>query len=175
MTDLNPRNWIAEIAHMPVAAASEQTVDGFLHNEKRGITYPFNYAGGLAMVRKPSKSGGHIALRATCTQAAAVALAMQAHVEDTPSAPAPAPSVAAFEVGVVYACRSICDHECIFHWKVTARTEKTITLVECLDASGDAYGEPKRKGVKVSDGEELCYPSGRFSMCPIIRPSKKVS
>jgi len=128
MTDLNPRNCIAEIAHMPVAAASEQTVDGFLHNEKRGITYPFNYAGGLAMVRKPSKSGGHIALRATCTQAAAVALAMQAHVEDTPSAPAPAPSVATFEVGV-----------------------------------------------KVSDGEEICYPSGHFSMCPIIRPSKKVS
>jgi len=100
---------------------------------------------------------------------------MQAHIEDTPSAPAPAPSVDAFEVGVVYACRSIFYSECIFHWKVTARTEKTITLVECIDASGDAYGTPKRKGVKARDGEEYCFPSGRYSMAPMITSANKVS
>lgn len=35
-----------------------------------------------------------------------------------------------FEVGQTYYTRSIYDHECIFSYKVTARTSKTITLYD---------------------------------------------
>ena len=35
-----------------------------------------------------------------------------------------------FEIGKEYSCRSICDHECVWTFTVTARTEKTITVTD---------------------------------------------
>lgn len=72
-----------------------------------------------------------------------------------------------FEPGKTYTCRSIGDHNCIYSYKVTARTEKTITIRE---------DNEKERRVKVqkpdADGVEWAYPNGRYSMCPIIRASR---
>ena len=70
--------------------------------------------------------------------------------------------MAKFEIGLTYSTRSACDHECVFSWTVTARTAKFVTLE-------DRHGEVSRVGVSVYDGEETCYPSGRYSMAPSIR------
>lgn len=70
-----------------------------------------------------------------------------------------------FEIGKEYSCRSICDHECVWTFKVTARTEKTITVTD---------GEKTKKLriiQKLSEwsGTESCYPLGKYSMAPILR------
>ena len=33
-----------------------------------------------------------------------------------------------FEIGKTYSMRSICDHDCVWTYTVTARTAKTITI-----------------------------------------------
>ena len=33
-----------------------------------------------------------------------------------------------FEIGKAYSMRSICDHDCVWTYTVTARTAKTITI-----------------------------------------------
>lgn len=71
-----------------------------------------------------------------------------------------------FEIGKTYSTRSICDHNCVFSYTVVARTEKSITI--------NKGGKTVRRGVKPDyDGSgEMCYPEGRYSMCPIIRAAK---
>lgn len=76
----------------------------------------------------------------------------------------PTPSVQRFEVGQVYATRSLCDYDCIYRFTVTARTDKTVTL--------GYHGQRVRRKVFIVDGVEWTYPLGSYSMCPIIRASK---
>jgi len=66
-----------------------------------------------------------------------------------------------FQIGTTYTTRSACDHECIFAFTVTARSAKFVTLE-------DRHGRIARAGVKVFDGEERCFPMGRYSMAPVI-------
>ena len=35
-----------------------------------------------------------------------------------------------FEVGNIYACRSVCDYNCIWYFRVINRTKSTITILE---------------------------------------------
>lgn len=35
-----------------------------------------------------------------------------------------------FEVGNIYACRSACDHNCIWYFRVVSRTKSTITILK---------------------------------------------
>jgi len=84
----------------------------------------------------------------------------------------------AFEVGVVYSTRSICDHECIFRWAVKRRTEKSVWLQSvriAQDGNVEAYGDITRRSIQLDyTGEaELVYPSGRYSMCPTLTADKK--
>jgi len=72
-----------------------------------------------------------------------------------------------FEIGKTYGSRSICDSDCIFEYVIIGRTAKQLTMVNWK-------GETVRKGVREQDGEEVCYPEGRYSMCPIIRASRRV-
>lgn len=73
-----------------------------------------------------------------------------------------------FEVGNTYSTRSICDYECVFSYRVVSRTDRTITIE-------NRHGHISRRGVKAdADGNEFCYPQGRYSMAPVIsaeRPS----
>ena len=69
-----------------------------------------------------------------------------------------------FEIGKEYSCRSICDHNCIWTYTVTARTEKTITVTD---------GKKTKKLriiAKLSEyrGVETVYPEGQYSMAPML-------
>jgi hypothetical protein len=67
-----------------------------------------------------------------------------------------------FETGKTYTMRSICDHECVWGYKVKARTEKTVTLT-------DEHGKETKCRVSNDNGGEFVRPLGRYSMCPILR------
>jgi biotin synthase-related radical SAM superfamily protein len=59
--------------------------------------------------------------------------------------------------------RSICDSACTFSARVIKRTAKSLLLL--ID------GEQKRVKIQHDqDGNEYCFPFGRFSMAPIFRP-----
>lgn len=67
-----------------------------------------------------------------------------------------------FEPGKFYFCRSICDQDCIWIFRVARRTEKTIVVQE------DGLGPEKSLRVKVYDNEEYVMPLGRYSMAPVL-------
>lgn len=67
-----------------------------------------------------------------------------------------------FIVGKTYSCRSACDHDCIFYYKVIKRTAKFITVE-------DRHGQVRRAGIRVWCGVETAMPQGSYSMAPIIR------
>ena len=69
-----------------------------------------------------------------------------------------------FEVGMIYYMRSACDHECIWTYKVVARTDKTITLMD--RRTGKIL---KCRVSKYSSGSEEVKPLGSYSMAPILR------
>lgn len=59
--------------------------------------------------------------------------------------------------------RSICDHDCIFDGRVISRTAKTVKL----DLGRD--GVKNAKIFTDKNGDEYCYPYGRYSFAPIFR------
>ena len=70
-----------------------------------------------------------------------------------------------FEIGNTYTMRSICNHECVWVYKVTKRTASTITITDGKEV------KTCRINKQVSDwnGTETIYPLGRYSMCPSLR------
>jgi len=70
-----------------------------------------------------------------------------------------------FEINKTYECRSICDHNCVWRYTVTARTAATITVV-------DDHNEVKKfriiKSISEYRNAESVYPLGKYSMCPIL-------
>lgn len=115
----------------------------------------------------------HAAEAIAATEAGVAPANMQTAPEECLATENCEPRMACFEVGVVYATRSICDYECIFRWVVTRRTEKSIWLAKC-DADGTAIGPEKRRAVSEGyrGGYEMCYPSGKYSMCPVLTADK---
>ena len=78
-----------------------------------------------------------------------------------------------FAVNRVYSTRSICDHDCIFRWLVFRRTAKSVWVRPVrlnADGSYTLTGNPVRRSIgKDYDGTaEMIYPSGKFSMCPVL-------
>lgn len=67
-----------------------------------------------------------------------------------------------FIVGNTYTTRSACDYDCIFSFKVVARTDKSITIV------GDLIDKPTRKKIYTYGPEESALPYGSYSMAPVI-------
>lgn len=78
-----------------------------------------------------------------------------------------ATQIAKFEVGKTYFCRSVCDYDCIWTFKIVSRTEKTIKT-EC--------GKTLRINAKLTawDNAEALYPLGQYSMCPVLSANKIV-
>ena len=70
-----------------------------------------------------------------------------------------------FETGKTYSMRSICDHECVWEFKVKARTAQMITLV---DAKGKEIKCRICKQVSEWHKAETVYPLGRYSMAPSL-------
>jgi hypothetical protein len=73
-----------------------------------------------------------------------------------------------FQIGKTYNCRSICDHDCIWSFSVTARSEKTV-VIHCQGKIDT------RRKVRVRDGIEEIDPVGRYSMAPVLRADKVAS
>ena len=71
----------------------------------------------------------------------------------------------AFEVGKSYSTSSACDSECVFTWTVVGRKGQMLTLE-------DSRGRTSRRKVAANEDGEWCYPSGKFSMCPVIRADR---
>jgi len=67
-----------------------------------------------------------------------------------------------FEVNQQLTARSICNHECIFTGSVIKRTSKTVTIKT-------DHGIERRKIFLDSEGNEMIWPFGTYSMAPIFR------
>ena len=70
-----------------------------------------------------------------------------------------------FEIGRTYTMRSICDHECVWAFKVVSRTASTITIV---DEHGEKLNRKIIKTVSEWNKAETVYPLGRYSMAPSL-------
>ncbi len=79
-----------------------------------------------------------------------------------------------FTVGEAFQCRSVCDHNCVWTYIVTKRTEKTITVREMRDDRMAGSG-PQVFRVAIWHGVETVKPRGSFSMAPILGADKKVT
>lgn len=71
-----------------------------------------------------------------------------------------------FEVGNIYACRSICNYDCVWYFRVVSRTKSTITILK----DGEKNPVSKRINKQLSEtlDAESVYPLGNFSMAPIL-------
>lgn len=74
-------------------------------------------------------------------------------------------NIETFKVGETYACRSICNHECIFSAKVIRRTAKTVTFE---DEGRGIYTRRINQYLTVRNGNETVFPYGQYSMAPIF-------
>lgn len=70
-----------------------------------------------------------------------------------------------FEIGSTYSMRSACDHECVWAFTVTARTEQTVTLA---DEKGKKISRKIIRQVSEWNKAEIVYPLGRYSMAPAL-------
>ena len=69
-----------------------------------------------------------------------------------------------FEIGKAYSMRSICDHDCVWTYTVTARTTKTITI-------SDGEKVQKCRIIKAASeyrNSETVYPLGQYSMAAAL-------
>lgn len=70
-----------------------------------------------------------------------------------------------FEVGVSYYCRSACDSNCIWHFKIIRRTASSVWVL--------VDGKECRRGVRVWSGVEKFEPFGRYSMSPVVSADRR--
>ena len=71
-----------------------------------------------------------------------------------------------FEVGNIYACRSICNYDCIWYFKVVSRTKSTITILK--DDEKNPIVKRINKQVSETLDAESVYPLGNYSMVPVL-------
>lgn len=69
-----------------------------------------------------------------------------------------------FEIGKEYSMRSICNHDCIWTYTVTARTSQTITITDGKEV------KKCRINKKTSEyrNTETVFPFGQYSMAPML-------
>lgn len=69
-----------------------------------------------------------------------------------------------FEIGKEYSMRSICNHDCIWTYTVTARTAQTITITDGKEV------KKCRISKKASEyrNTETIFPLGQYSMAPML-------
>ena len=71
-----------------------------------------------------------------------------------------------FEVGNIYACRSICNYDCVWYFRVISRTKSTVTILK----DGEKNPVVKRINKQLSEtlDAESVYPLGNYSMAPVL-------
>ena len=68
-----------------------------------------------------------------------------------------------FKTGTTYSTRSICNHDCIFSFKILRRTAKSVWV--------KVDDETVRRAIEIWDNKETFYPFGKYSMASIISAS----
>lgn len=69
-----------------------------------------------------------------------------------------------FEIGKEYSMRSACDHECVWTYTITDRTESTVTITD-----GKTVKKCRIvKNLSEYRGAETIRPLGNYSMCPLL-------
>lgn len=74
-----------------------------------------------------------------------------------------------FEIGKTYSMRSACNHECIWTYKVIARTAATITITDGNEV------KKCRISKGYTDDAEAVLPLGSYSMNPVLRAKNEVA
>lgn len=69
-----------------------------------------------------------------------------------------------FEIGKQYSMRSACDHECVWTYTVTARTNSTITITDGKQTKTCRIS----KQLSEYRNTESVRPLGNYSMAPIL-------
>ena len=69
-----------------------------------------------------------------------------------------------FEVGKEYSMTSICDHNCVWTYTVTARTAQTITITDGAEVKKCRIS---RRASEYRNADTI-YPLGQYSMCPSL-------
>ena len=69
-----------------------------------------------------------------------------------------------FEIGKEYSMRSICNHDCIWTYTVTARTAQTITITDGKEVKKCRIS---KKASEHRDTETI-FPLGQYSMAPML-------
>ena len=77
-----------------------------------------------------------------------------------------------FQPGRYYFCRSVCDHSCVWVYRVVRRTAKSVWISEVRNG---IESKPARKAISHWRGEEQCKPSGSYSMAPILGAERVAS
>jgi hypothetical protein len=73
-----------------------------------------------------------------------------------------------FEVGKTYECRSVCDRNCVWKYRVTKVSASMVTI------ESRSEGAKRKKIYTDNEGVQICYPQGQYSMCPILSADKLV-
>jgi hypothetical protein len=74
-------------------------------------------------------------------------------------------STVKFQAGVSYYCRSICNYDCVWHFRIIRRTAASVWVL--------VNGEEVRRGVEVWEGVEQFAPFGRYSMSPTVSADRR--
>jgi hypothetical protein len=74
-------------------------------------------------------------------------------------------ALASFVVGKTYSCRSVCDYNCVWSFKVIARTSKTVTI----EGNGLMTEKTASRRIQIVDNAEQIFPIGRYSMAPVLK------
>lgn len=69
-----------------------------------------------------------------------------------------------FEIGKTYTMRSICNHDCVWSYTVTARTAQTITITDGREVKRCRIS----KAVTQYLDAETVFPLGQYSMAPSL-------
>ena len=69
-----------------------------------------------------------------------------------------------FEIGKQYSMSSVCDHNCVWTYTVTARTAQTITVTDGKDSKRLRIN----KRLSEYSNTETVFPLGNYSMAPIL-------
>jgi len=69
-----------------------------------------------------------------------------------------------FEIGKTYSMRSACDHNCIWTYTVTARTNQTVTISDGKEVKKCRIS---KKHSEYRNAETI-FPLGQYSMCPSL-------
>lgn len=69
-----------------------------------------------------------------------------------------------FEIGKTYSMHSVCDHNCVWTYTVTGRTDQTVTISDGKEIKRCRIN----KVASQHRNAETVFPLGRYSMAPML-------